>query len=143
MNAMTCGPLYKAGLESFTGMAPDKIRAFAAGFVSGQAEKVYLGACRAAMFRPSAENAPWLLGVVREVAERYGLHVEQLPTSRGVEIWLCRSTCAAFTVSHLPEIAENSEDWHEVRGALCGIPPSLIDRRFHERAGWGEACDRY
>lgn len=71
----TCGPMYKAGLSQFAGDDPDKIRIFAAGFVSGQCEKVYLGACRAAMFRPSLERSAMLLEVVHDMGQRYGLNV--------------------------------------------------------------------
>lgn len=136
----TCGPLYKAGIESFTGMDPEKIPLFAAGFVSGQAEKIYLKACQAAMFRPSGEHHEMVWRIVLEVAGRYGLFVQKLETSRGVELWLCSSPIVAQSIRNLPR-PENSPEWHEARGMLCGVPRHQIDYEFHERAGYGERCD--
>lgn len=138
----TCGPLYKEGLEAFTGMDPEKIRIFAAGFVSGQAEKLYLGACQCAMFRPSAEHHAMVLRIAMDVSDRYGLRVEQLQTSRGVEIWLCGSPAAALAIRKLGSYErENTPRWHEIRGLMCGISPHQIDREFHKRTGYGERCD--
>jgi hypothetical protein len=56
MHAMTCGELFRDAMQSHTDMSPEQIRVFAAGYVTGQAEKIYLGACAAAMFRPSPEH---------------------------------------------------------------------------------------
>ncbi len=55
----------KEAINKYAGDDSEKIRIFAAGFVSGQAEKVYLGACRAAMFRPSQDRYG-MLNVVTE-----------------------------------------------------------------------------
>jgi hypothetical protein len=140
--ASTCGPLYLDGLTSFTGMDADKIPIFAAGFVSGQAEKIYLGACRAAMFRPSEEWHSTVMGIVRQVAERYMLRVHELQTSRGVEIWLCKSRNDYTALVVLDHMEENSPEWHRRRGEMCGIPESDIDLEFHKRSGFGEPCDK-
>lgn len=137
----TCGPLYKAGLESFTGMDAEKIPLFAAGFVSGQAEKIYLGACQAAMFRPSADYHKMVALIVVEVAGRYDLRVATLRTSRGLEIWLCRSIFVVRSIGMIGGFGENSTLWHERRGTLCGVPASEIDNEFHKRHGYGESCD--
>src|ERR1700721_1234405 len=93
----TCGPLYLEGLDKYTGGDPEKIRIYAAAFCAGQAEKVCLGACRAAMFRPSADRFTMLIAVVCDVAKRYGLTVYVRPAYNpetkhaGREIWICRS----------------------------------------------------
>lgn len=137
----TCGPLYKAGLESFTGMDPELIPIFAAGFVSGQAEKVKLGACQAAMFRPSEDWVETVRSIVREVAERYGLAWATIGTSRGLEIWLCKSFEIYDAITSLESLGENSPRWHERRGLLCGVRAHDIDYLFHERAGFGQPCD--
>lgn len=142
MQKLTCGPLYKMGLERFTGLDPDKIPIFAAGFVSGEAEKVYLGACRAAMFRPSSEWKETLLAIVEDVAERYGLVIEMLKTSRGPEIWLCKDQDAVGTVRLISGLEENSPEWHIMRGHMCGVPHYHLDIEFHKRSGYGENCDR-
>lgn len=138
----TCGPLYQDGLLAFTGMDPAKIPIFAAGFVSGEAEKIFLGACSAAMFRPSEEWHDTVMGIVDDVSSRYGLFVEELPTSRGVEIWLCLSPAVQLSIRMLPTLGENSPEWHQRRGLLCGIPSHQIDYQFHKRSGFGEPCDR-
>lgn len=140
-NRPTCGPLYLDGLKSFTGMKPRYIKLFAAGFISGQAEKLYLRACSAAMFRPSAMHLDMVREIVAEVATRYGLLTTELPTSRGVEVWICSSPAVKMAIDKLPEDGENSAIWHRRRGVLCGIPPHLIDLAFHERSGYGETCD--
>lgn len=137
----TCGPLYKAGLESFTGMDPDKIPIFAAGFISGQAEKIYLGACQAAMFRPPKEWVGVVSEIAHEVADRYGLEGVCLPTSRGEELWMVRSPAVRTSILGLLDMPENSPEWHERRGLLCGVPPYHIDVNFHERSGYGVRCD--
>ena len=138
-NKQTCGPLYKDGLENFTKMEPSLVRVYAAGFVSGQAEKVYLGACQAAMFRPSEENFEMLYEVVQDVAHRYFLYVELLDTLRGVEIWVCRTISVSRSACNLRLCEENSGMWHRERASLCGIPEIEVDPFFHERNGFGDA----
>jgi len=54
MSAPTCGTHYLKLLKVFTELDPERVRYFAAGFVCGQAEKIHLGACPAAMFRPNS-----------------------------------------------------------------------------------------
>lgn len=90
----TCGPLYLAALKRYA-TTPAEERLFAAGFVYGEAEKIYLGACHGAMFRPSAEAHSWLNDVVMEAAEHYGLLFRPLPTSRGEELWLLSTSAEA------------------------------------------------
>lgn len=136
----TCGPLYKAGLEHYAGSDPDKIRLFAAGFISGQAEKVYLGACRGAMFRPSPDWAARLLEIVRDVAARYGLIV-RLAARQNREIWLLRDEAAVALLEEAEELGVPVERFHLLRGALVGVPTEEIDLLFHERAGHGERCE--
>jgi len=137
----TCGPMYRDSLTEFTDMDPDLIPVFAAGFVTGQAEKIYLGVCEAAMFRPSEKWWDTVMVIVVKVTERYGLWVNTLDTVRGREIWICASCEAASEVSALESVGEDSAEWHARRALLCGVPPSQIDYRFHERAGHDEPCD--
>lgn len=142
----TCGPMYKEAIDHYCGSTgpdfcrsndPALVRVFAAGFVSGQAEKVYLGACRAAMFRPSAERYGMLIDVASDVARRYGLTVV---TGVKFEIWICRDEWAPM-VRTLKDAEENSRIWHECRGFLCGIPFEECDYEFHLREGHGQRCD--
>jgi hypothetical protein len=142
MNKPTCGPLYKDALGKYAGTDPDKIRLFAAGFVSGQAEKVYLGACRAAMFRPSADRLAMILDVIRDVANRYNLHIFHGACQTFDEIWLCRNVDVWHNLQELyATYVYNSPAWHAFRAELCGIPAEELDEAFHLRAGHGERCD--
>lgn len=131
---VTCGPLYLDALLKHAGGDLDKLKAFAAGFVNGQAEKVYLGACRAAMFRPSPQHVPLVSSLVLDAADRYGLMVR----SFSGEIWLYRT---AGDMDQLGTLAKDSPAWHRERGRLCGVPEDEIDERFHERKGYAEPCD--
>lgn len=137
----TCGPLYFEALKHFTGLDPEKIPLFAAGFICGQAEKVCLGACAAAMFRPSEEWQDMVYENVCNAAHIYGLYVTTLDTSRGREIWMYKSLVAQTAIESLSGLTENSPRWHQRRGLLCGVPLRQIDHAFHERHGYGEKCD--
>jgi hypothetical protein len=136
--APTCGPLYQDALRTFAGDDPERMRLFAAGFMSGQAEKVYLGACQAAMFRPSAERREMALEILADLARRYGLAV--VTTAVAGELWLCRPASVA-DIELLALILPDSPGWHIWRGLLCGVPPDEIDVQFHERPGHGQRCD--
>jgi hypothetical protein len=136
----TCGPLYLEALTQYTDGDPEKVRLFAAGFIHGQAEKVYLGACQAAMFRPSPERLEMVDTLAMDAANRYGLLMTYLPSVG--EFWLCRDEAAFISVSeHMLRMKPNSPGWHHWRAWLCGIPNGEIDPRFHERKGYGESCD--
>lgn len=135
----TCGPFYKAALDNYAGIDPVKNRIFAAGFVSGQAEKVYLGACRAAMFRPSQDRYGDLIETAQDVADRYGLTVVA-PIGKKQEVWICRTRWAG-DVHMLNGLIEDTAEWHELRAWLCGVPDEEVDRVFHLRDGHGERCD--
>ena len=145
MTETTCGPLYLDALNDFTGMDEKLIPVFAAGFVSGQCEKVYLGACAAAMFRPSKRWYGDLLAIAKRSVDRYGLRLNIFRTSSGTEIWVYATRLVGerlMTLMHaIGSNEEGSPDWHEIRGELCGVPASRIDLEFHERQGYGEPCD--
>lgn len=136
----TCGPFYKDALAKYAGDSPEAIKIFAAGFVSGQAEKVYLGACRAAMFRPSQDRYGMLIETVNEVASRYGLKVIT-PVGSKMEIWICRPIWANDVQMLLGKFVEDSPAWHSKRAWLCGVPDREIDYDFHLREGHGQPCD--
>ncbi len=72
-----CGLLYQQGLLEFTNDEATQ-RAFAAGFVSGQTEKVHSGSCPAAMFCPVSDDHAWFYRMVSDVARRYGLEADRL-----------------------------------------------------------------
>lgn len=106
--------------------------AFAAGFCHGQAEKVHLGACRAAMFRPSAETAARLVTIVVDTCFRFGLVWQRI----GEETWICRPKNIEL-VRTLLDFESNSSLWHKQRAWLCGVPEHEVDEKFHERPGYG------
>lgn len=136
----TCGPFYLDALQSHAGGDESFTEAFAAGFVNGQAEKVYIGACRAAMFRPSEGNWSMVARLATEAAERYGLRFSTMCDVG--EIWILQEhpgVLACF--AGLAETEVNSPEWHEIRGWLCGVPTGEIDFEFHKRKGFGESCD--
>lgn len=135
-NKPTCGPLYLEGVREFCGGDVALQKAFAAGFVSGQAEKVYLGACKAAMFRPSAETRGWLVPIIDSVCDRYDLR----KTFIAREIWITRPVNCDLVIAMIA-LEPNSMAWHHMRGELCGIPEEERDLRFHERTGYAEKCD--
>lgn len=151
MTKKTCGVYYKEGLDHYNTSVDAKI-AFTSGFVSGQAEKVFLGACRAAMFRPSEKNHPMLLEIVKDVTKRYELYFSEKEYSiwhpslqvveRFREFWIYKDPQVAIALGSLfsGETA-NSEVWHYSRAILCGIPTTDIDLKFHNRKGFGEDCD--
>lgn len=138
----TCGALYLESLNQFC-TNDEQRKAFAAGHVNGQAEKVYLGACIAAMFRPQPENHEWLLAIVEAIAGRYGLRVLCLSyVDRGTlinEIWISRRD--SIIVSEWDKYPVNSPTWHSIRGRACGVPADEVDYVFHERRGYAEPCD--
>jgi len=125
--------LYEPGSEAY--------KAFAHGFAAGQAEKVSLGACDAAMFRPSPEHMEWYLPLVESVAATYGLHVVILDShceETPKEIWICSDP---KKVGLWLDFDVNSAPWHAARGAACGIPPRHWDFKYHKRKGYGKRCD--
>ena len=134
----TCGPMYLDALMRYAGKDEERLRIFAAGFIHGQAEKVYLGACSAAMFRVSPEFLVMVATLAWEAVDRYGLHaVRQL----GDEIWILRDGHALDQFNFMAKMPVNSSDSHIQRGALCGVPFNEIDETFHERDGFGKPCD--
>ncbi len=139
MAERTCLPIYQEAREKHAGTDPEKQRAFAAGFLHGQAEKVYLGACYAAMFRPSSQGAASLLELAGEAATLYGLEVVHLKNG---EIWITTEG-DVHQVWHIEDLVKDSPQYHHHRGWLCGVPHHAIDPLFHERDGYDgrdEAC---
>lgn len=132
----TCGVFYREAFLKYGEGNTALERAFAAGFVSGQAEKVHLGACTAAMFRPSEEKRPLIQAILDDVLPRYGLVAQWI----GDEVWISRSE-SCQRVRGMLDFVVNSEFWHRIRGKLCGVPHEELDLMFHERRGYKERCD--
>jgi hypothetical protein len=125
----TCSDFYFNAVEEYV-KPIDTYEVFAAGFVTGQAEKVYLGAADAAMFAPDKEQFTILFRLARSAANRYeGLYIEVY----GHEVWLFRNEQALLKFDRLKHIQKYSPTWHTIRAELCGIPEDEIDTEFHKR----------
>lgn len=141
--SVTCGVLFNKCLTHFTSLfSDDLVLLFAAGMATGQAEKIYLGACQAAMFRPSPENHSKMVVVCDYLSSTYGLEVSIFQREEiANEIWLHNSKCTNLLSKILTTEEVNSPIWHTVRGMLCGVPFNQVDMDFHERKGYRENCD--
>ena len=142
MSPVSCGPLYRSIRNQFTDDDPEKNRAFAVGMVTGNAEKVYLGACKACMFRPgSSAGLAFLLFAVHAVCETYHLEFEVEKFSEELtEIWVFRPDNHEY-VKRLHDHEVNSRAWHRYRAMLCGVPSGEVDTEFHLRRGAGDNVD--
>lgn len=137
----TCGDLYLEGIRRF-GQTDEAYWGFVAGFVSGQAEKVYNRVCPAAMFRPSQHLRDKLLRIIDEVIERYDLSVSLYDN----EVWIYRGDGRdAFYAIFIPMMSMNRESpaWHQMRAVLCGIPWDNVDLKYHERKNFNQPCDQF
>ena len=135
----SCGPLYAEARAAFAVETLEATRLFAAGFVCGEAEKVHLGACRAAMFRPAPENEAMLVEVVTTACRIYGLGFFRIEYDGRIEVWIGRGIAKKFW--RLTGRKPDSRAWHWLRGRWCGIPWRRIDLRFHLRRGATARCD--
>lgn len=139
---VTCGVLYAKQLSRYCGTDPGKVRLFSIGMATGQAEKVYLGACLGAMFRPAAEHFSDFRLAILQVAKAYGLHYQELDAGGPApEMWLLRNEIALSLFAGLSKEPLNSPRWHKLRGNLCGVPWNETDLKFHERRGYQERCE--
>lgn len=141
---VTCGELHRQCRELFRDLKSyDDI--FAAGVICGQAEKVYLGACSAAMFRPSVGRYQFCYEAVLRATNIYGLILATLPCHYAgepcVEVWICRNEQASSAVHSLNGMKMNSEAWHATRAELTGIPAAEWDFEYHLRENHGMRCD--
>lgn len=144
----TCGPLFNQCLtqihDAWLGSCfpTDSSGLIVAGHALGQAEKIHLGACSAAMFRPSTPILRgWILQVCAILSGVYSLEISVFEREEiADEIWI-HTPESRHLISRLAHIEYNSQEWHTLRGKLCGVPPSQIDCEFHLRKGFGEPCD--
>lgn len=138
MSGRTCGEFYREAIRQYT-TDDATYWAFAAGFVHGQAEKVMLGACRAAMFRPSEDKAMALSAIVHEACERYGLTYRRWND----EFWIFRGDDGVSDeLARLQAVERDSQRYHAIRADLCGVGIRQFDPEFHNRQGYGQPCDR-
>lgn len=113
--------------------SPEEYKAFCYGFATGQAEKVYLGVCRAAMLRPAVEQT-WYFAEVKVIAHNFGLELSVLESGcpdTPYELWIHRGPIGEWLAHPV-----NSPEWHRLRAEACGIPN--CDPNYHLREGYGE-----
>lgn len=140
-NKPTCGQLYLTAITNIVGPNNhEQERIFAAGFIHGQCEKIYLGAARAAMFRLSdtdRNNGEMLRQLCAQAASLYDL----ICVERTGELWICRDKHAVAALRMLDAYDVNGKAWHQCRGQLCGIPPGEWDTEYHKRREYNRPCD--
>ena len=109
--------------------------AFIRGYITGQAEKVFLGACPAAVFTADNDSnidRQTLLLIIIDIAKRYQLSMHTFSD----QIWICRDMfvwCKINDLYNSSTITINSPEWHRIRAELCGIPEDEIDEKYHEQ----------
>ncbi len=88
---------------------------FGAGFMLGQVEKVFLGACNAAMFRIVGDKLQ--IKYLEHICKIYSLNVQIMDE----EVWVYKHRLRWL-------IAEKgTPKYHMLRAADCGIPTERID----------------
>lgn len=114
------------------------------GFIIGQMEKVYLGACPAAMFNIPLDDYG-LRAFIRDVAPNYRLAVDgsdyelcSHPTSREIWVWRQSRPEVGEKVKLAKQLMESEnpadrseEAGHMLRGLLCGIPMNELDPHWN------------
>ncbi len=136
----TLGELYRQAFDVADADMVTEWRDFTAGFVSGQMEKVYSGACEACMFAPEEQDFAWCYELVSAISSQvYGLAVHVLQCSNRKEIWVSDPAIGNAFLRDLETMVkagdENIPWWHHLRGRLCGISPWRIDPDYHKRYG--------
>ena len=133
--SIACGEIYRRLRES---LETAKLDSFGAGFMAGQAEKIYLGACKAAMFRIQPENRRDVARVISIIADAYSLRCLEV----NGEFWFFRNSITEAQIKDVYyTFDENTAEWHLRRGYLVGIPANEIDLGYHKSTGFGEPCD--
>lgn len=128
----TCRPLFRKAYEAALSDSSDPLILFSWGHLAASADKIWLGACQAAMFRPGVSDASRFQFRIEIVAEIYGLEWTYIAADRGTEFWLFNKD-SLRSILLLEKLSPDSPESHYIRGTLCGIPPEKIDLVFHER----------
>lgn len=96
---------------------------FVTGFVTGQAEKVHIGACRAAMFHPEVFNFELVHEIAANIAGIYGLQMHVFICGERREIWLVHPNAEAAyeAMVRTIEFGASLATANKLRGDLCGV----------------------
>lgn len=134
----TCAPLFLKLLDltlkdKAAGLIPDDTAFFGRAFQVGQAEKVYLGSCLAAMSRPGPEYFDCMLLGAMHIADVYGL-ANGVTHKKGYddEIWVFRESASALW-ERMAMTEVDTPLYHRLRAGLCGVPDAEVDLAFHLR----------
>ena len=137
-NRLVCGELFEKSFRASVGPEPtlENVKIWHRAFATGQAEKIYLGACHGAMFRVGPEWFTACVTIDLEVAKIYLL---EFTTING-ELWLMDEV-GYDLIRKMLECPINSPEWHLTRAAICGIPTDKIDIFYHHRKGYLNKAD--
>ncbi len=127
MSNPTCGPLFQQVFTEASKKALTPLAMFSWGHLCASAEKIWLGACPAAMFRPT-DNESEFEARISYVASVYSLDSMKVDD----EYWLFRRQYY-HTIVDMKMAEKNSPLYHSLRGLLCGVPVNELDLTFHER----------
>jgi len=132
------GDLHRQAFDVADAKVETEWRDFTAGFVSGQLEKAFSGACDACMFAPDEQDFNWCYELVSLLSSKvYGMAVHVLQCSNRKEIWVSDSAIGSGFLRELEGMVKGGDEncpwWHLLRGNLCGIPFKRIDPDYHKR----------
>jgi len=142
---VACGVLYQQNLDKFVAGSKERFSAFTAGYICGQAEKVHLGTCSAAMFRVGEEHWQHVVKLVTGIAKRFNLRLMMYVSHvSGVrEIWLLDGTPATLRFyRRMANVECDTPEYHLIRALLCGVSSHRVDLEYHQRPGYNEECDK-
>lgn len=138
MSEKVCGDIFYEGFRKYLGDNPtvEQVKLWHAGFATGQAEKIHLGACHGCMFRIGPQWREHCLPIDYDVAQRYGLQVVEV----NEEVWLVDEEGASVLI-YMLDAPMNSPRWHQYRAYICGIAVEDVDINYHEREGYRGRTD--
>ena len=99
------------------------LKSFTAGFLSGIAEKVHMGACQASMASPKNADAEWVRPIVADIAVEYGLVTAEVERINRTEFWFFRHPTVRDALLQRPN--DNF-----FRASICGLDVALFDRDY-------------
>lgn len=114
-----CEDFYRILNRSFTDDMTTR-KAFAQGWMSGLAEKVYMGACRAAMVSPLRIDAEWMIAAAEKIKDVYELYLFVHNRQFRTEIWFCRD------IKTQGQLAAYIND-NQFRATICGLDMALYN----------------
>ena len=99
---------------------------FYSGFVLGNLEKVWIDSCPACVFRPEKSEQDTCLNIITKIATKFNLKIAQIDR----DIWVYKHNNIVNIIKILTSFSRHSDDWHIIRGYLCGINASNINVKY-------------